>query len=59
MGERPDTIDDSFRVDADSSLPVPDLDEYASYEDGDRYVICDRSNANAWIRSDSPTTLSR
>lgn len=59
MGERSDTIDDSFRVDTGGSLPVPDLDEYASYEDGDQYVICDRANANAWIRSDVTTTLSR
>lgn len=57
MGERSDAVDDSLRVNTDSSLP--DLDEYASYEDGDRYVICDRSNANAWIRSDVTTPISR
>lgn len=58
MEERSDAIDDSFGVNT-GSLPIPDLDEYASYEDGDRYVICDRSNAKAWIRSDVTTTLSR
>ena len=28
------------------------LDRYASYEEGDSVVICDRKNAKAWIKSD-------
>lgn len=37
---------------------LPDLDEFAGYEDGESYVVCDRENATAWIRSDVTTTLS-
>lgn len=29
-----------------------DFDDYASYEEGDFRVICDRENANAWFKSD-------
>lgn len=35
----------------------PDLDGYASYEDGDHLVICDRENPNAWIRSNETADL--
>lgn len=38
-------------------LPADDLDDVASYEDGDSLVICDRKNAKAWIESDAATTL--
>jgi hypothetical protein len=34
-----------------------DLDDYASYEDGDSLVVCDRENANAWIKSDSTVEI--
>lgn len=37
--------------------PSDDLDDVASYEDGDSLVICDRKNAKAWIESDAATTL--
>lgn len=29
-----------------------DFDEYASYEENDSLVVCDRTNANAWVKSD-------
>jgi hypothetical protein len=29
-----------------------DLDEFTGYEDGESYVVCDRTNPKAWIRSD-------
>ncbi|WP_458206618.1 DUF7331 family protein [Haladaptatus sp. NG-SE-30] len=35
-----------------------DLDRYASYEDGESTVICDRKNTNAWIRADVTSQLS-
>ncbi|WP_458189181.1 DUF7331 family protein [Haladaptatus sp. NG-WS-4] len=35
-----------------------DLDRYASYEDGESTVICDRKNTNAWIRADVTSTPS-
>lgn len=37
---------------------VTDLDEFAGYEDGESYVVCDRTNPKAWIRSDRTTTVS-
>lgn len=33
----------------------PDFDRFASYEDGDDIVICDRKNPKAWIKSDKVT----
>lgn len=41
----------------DDELPC-DLSEFAAYDDGDYFVVCDRSNPNAWIRSDKPTDRS-
>jgi hypothetical protein len=35
-----------------------DLDEFTGYEDGNSYVVCDRRNPQAWIRSDVTETLS-
>lgn len=29
-----------------------DYDDFASYEEGDALVVCDRENPNAWIKSD-------
>jgi hypothetical protein len=34
-----------------------DFDEYASYEEGDSLVVCDRTNANAWVKSDVTVTF--
>lgn len=34
-----------------------DFDDYASYEDGDSLVVCDRENANAWVKSDLSVEL--
>jgi hypothetical protein len=34
-----------------------DFDDYASYEDGDSLVVCDRTNANAWVKSDVTTSV--
>lgn len=34
-----------------------DFDEYASYEEDDSLVICDRENANAWVKSDVTAEL--
>lgn len=30
---------------------TPDFDRYASYEDGDHVVVCDRKEPTAWLRS--------
>lgn len=51
--------DGLFDPDAVSALSLPDLTEYALYEDGEWCVICDRSEATAWIRSDVTMALSR
>ncbi|WP_204357308.1 DUF7331 family protein [Halogeometricum borinquense] len=37
---------------------APDLDDFTGYEDGESYVVCDKTNANAWIRSDITHSLS-
>lgn len=37
--------------------PASDLDGVASYEDGDAFVVCDRKNTQAWIRSNTVTDL--
>lgn len=29
-----------------------DFDEYASYEEDDSLVVCDRTDPNAWVKSD-------
>jgi hypothetical protein len=29
-----------------------DFEEYASYKEDDSLVVCDRTNANAWVKSD-------
>lgn len=42
-----------------SDPELPDLGDYTSYEDGDGYVICDKRNAKAWIRSDVTETIPR
>lgn len=34
-----------------------DFEDYASYEEGDSLVVCDRENANAWLKSDVTTEL--
>lgn len=34
-----------------------DFDAYASYEDGDGVVICDRKDAKAWLKSDTIAEL--
>lgn len=36
---------------------VASLDEYAGYDDGEWYVICEKSNPNAWIRMRETTRL--
>lgn len=34
-----------------------DFDDYTSYEESDSLVICDRENANAWVKSDSSVEI--
>lgn len=34
-----------------------DFDDYASYEEDDSLVVCDRKNASAWVKSDVTTEL--
>lgn len=47
-------------ADVDGTEPADvDLDKFASYEEGDSLVICDRQNPNAWVKSDTPTALNR
>lgn len=36
-----------------------DFDRFASYQDGDAHVICDRTNPKAWIKSDTVTAAGR
>lgn len=40
----------------DASLE--DLNDVTGYEDGDSYVVCEKSNPKAWVRSDVTTELS-
>lgn len=53
-----------MRTEQTEAIPEPteqeitEFDEFAGYEDGDGYVVCDRTNPKAWIRSDRTTTLS-
>lgn len=37
--------------------PASGLDGIASYEDDDTFVVCDRKNAQAWIRSNTVIDL--
>lgn len=32
--------------------PPNNLEQFASYEDGDELVVCDTKSPNTWIRSD-------
>jgi hypothetical protein len=43
---------------ADAATSSDDLEDVTGYEDGDSYVVCEKSNPNAWIRADVTTTLS-
>lgn len=45
---------------ADQPVPTDDdaLDAVTGYEDDGCYVVCDRRNPSAWIRSDVTTELS-
>lgn len=43
----------------EAAPPEPDHEGFTGYEDGDSYVVCDRKNPNAWIRSDVTERLSR
>lgn len=38
---------------ADGVTHAMEYDQFASYEDGDAIVICDRRRPQAWIRSDA------
>jgi len=42
----------SVRTDRDPEPPT--LGRYAGYDDGDDHVVCDRTDARAWIRSSRP-----
>lgn len=44
---------------ADEEPELDSLDRYASYEEGDSVVVCDRKNAKAWIKSDVSAGLKR
>lgn len=34
-----------------------DLNDFASYEDGERLVVCDRTNPKAWISAETTRAL--
>jgi hypothetical protein len=34
-----------------------DLDKYASYEEDGSLVVCDRTNASAWVKSNVTTPV--
>ncbi|WP_330631501.1 DUF7331 family protein [Halocatena halophila] len=59
MGERSDAVSSNgvLSDDVAGSLGLADLESYTCYEDGDCFVICDRSNATAWIRSDTTAPI--
>lgn len=33
--------------------PADDLENVTAYNDGDAFVVCDRKNTRAWIRSET------
>lgn len=37
--------------------PPSHLEQFASYEDGDDLVICDKMSPNTWIRSDKTVSI--
>lgn len=37
--------------------PSTDRENVTSYDDGERFVVCDRKNTQAWIRSDTVADL--
>lgn len=41
-----------FDTESEIETPPDRLDEYTSYEDDGSLVVCDRSDPNAWVRSD-------
>lgn len=48
-----DSQNDTRGVEPAQAFPDrKDFDEYASYEESDSLVVCDRTNANAWVKSD-------
>lgn len=38
-----------------TEAPLEDLSDVTGHEDGDSYVVCEKSNPKAWIRSDVAT----
>lgn len=44
---------------AHGGTEVNSLDRYASYEDDDSVVVCDRKNAKAWVKSDVSVGVER
>lgn len=54
-----------MRTEVDSEHPGEvaqhgeDLPDLTGYEDGDSYVVCEKTNPNAWVRSDETADLSR
>jgi hypothetical protein len=57
-GETVDVEEKSLAVEAErAGAERVDFDDYAEYEEGDSLVICDRENANAWVKSDVTAEL--
>lgn len=47
-------------VDVEQTEPADiELDRFASYEDGEEVVICDRKSPAAWIKSATTTKVER
>lgn len=44
---------------ADDAQHATEYEQFASYEDGDATVICDRKQPQAWIRSDAVVEVRR
>lgn len=44
---------------ADAEQHATEYEQFASYEDGDAIVICDRKKPQAWIRSDTVVGIRR
>lgn len=58
---RIDPSQPAFTETTTDRLQEPDIEieQLATYADGDSVVFCDRSNAKCWIRSDTVVDLER
>lgn len=49
---------ESTETAAEAATPeYNDLDEFVGYEDGERHVVCDKTNPKAWISAEETRTI--